>query len=573
MTSRRLIPLGRRGGSLIAALGAFMLTLGCGHEHDHAHESAEHAHPHDSAGHDEGSQLAEAEAPTESVTLASGGLELFMEHPYLVVGQGAKFNVHLTVLADGMPIRAGTLTATAKGPGGKSVTVVQEGPKTPGIYGPTIAFPEAGTSELSLVLEGPQASGTIRVPVAVYPSPAAALKAASENAEEEPEGAITFLKEQAWKIGLITEPAGKRLLVERLIVPGEITPAAGAKAVVTPPLAGRLLPPPGGAFPRVGQRVEPGQVVAIVQVLQSDLGEKLREAEIEIRKAKIELDHTRAVYERQKTLVASDAISRRQFDETERALRTAEAEYQGRLEAKRIYEESRLTPLAGTTSRGGDPGASAGAAAPAEPLPSSLLPLRAPIAGTVTSAAATQGEYVDPEHTLFTLIDLGRVWVEAKVSEFDLERVEQAPGASLTLAAYPDRLYDILGDGRGRLIDVGSVVDVATRTLPVRYELENREGVLRVGMFAEVAIQTSRREEAVAVPETAIVDEDGRPTAYVLLDGEHFQRRDLELGIRDSGFVEVRRGIEPGERVVTRGAYAIRLASVSSVIPAHGHAH
>ena len=92
-------------------------------------------------------------------------------------------------------------------------------------------------------------------------------------------------------------------------------------------------------------------------------------------------------------------------------------------------------------------------------------------------------------------------------------------------------------------------------------------------MFADVAIETERADDLVAIPESAIVEEDGRPTAYVLLDGESFQKRDLELGIRDSGYVQVKQGLKEGERVVTKGAYAIRLASVSSVIPAHGHAH
>ena len=129
------------------------------------------------------------------------------------------------------------------------------------------------------------------------------------------------------------------------------------------------------------------------------------------------------------------------------------------------------------------------------------------------------------------------------------------------------------GEGGGKLIDVGSVVDPDNRTLPVRYEVPNAERLLKVGMFADVAIETTRAEEAVAIPESALVDEDGRPVVYVLLDGEHFEKRDVELGIRDSGFVEVKAGLKAGERVVTKGAYAIRLASVSSVIPAHGHTH
>ena len=76
-----------------------------------------------------------------------------------------------------------------------------------------------------------------------------------------------------------------------------------------------------------------------------------------------------------------------------------------------------------------------------------------------------------------------------------------------------------------------------------------------------------------AVPEAAIVEEAGRPIAYVLLDGETFQKRDLELGLKDQGLVEVRSGLEPGDRVVVKGAYAIRLSEVSGVIPAHGHTH
>ncbi len=117
------------------------------------------------------------------------------------------------------------------------------------------------------------------------------------------------------------------------------------------------------------------------------------------------------------------------------------------------------------------------------------------------------------------------------------------------------------------------MVDPGYRTVPVRYEVENPDRLLKAGMFLEVGIETARAEDAIAIPESAIVDEDGRPTAYVELDGEGFQKRDLELGLRDVGFVQVKQGLKEGERVATKGAYAIRLASVSAVIPAHGHAH
>jgi multidrug efflux pump subunit AcrA (membrane-fusion protein) len=149
----------------------------------------------------------------------------------------------------------------------------------------------------------------------------------------------------------------------------------------------------------------------------------------------------------------------------------------------------------------------------------------------------------------------------------------KAPAADLTVAAHPGRTFAVLGQGGGTLIDVGSVVDPDSRTVPVRYEIPNPGHTLRVGLLADVAIETRVARGIVAVPESAIVEEEGRPIAYVLIDGESFQKRDLELGLKGHGLVEGKKGVEPGERVVVAGAYAIRLSSVSGVIPAHGHTH
>lgn len=534
----------------------------------------------------------EAEVPMESVTLASGSLELFMEHPYLVQNEGAKFNVHLTVLKDGMPIRAGKLTVTATGPTGKTATVVQDAPKRPGIFGPVVPFPETGENEMSLSLESDQAKETIRVPVMVYADEATATKAAEASTEEEVDGAITFLKEQAWKIGVVHETATRRRLVERLAVPGELLPAAGAKAVVTTPMAGRLLPPPSGLIPHVGETVRSGQILAVieppmvgpggaamladraqVQAVQADLTVKLKEAEIDILKAKADLGLASLSLDRAKNLVASRAVSQRDLDAAEREHRVALAALQGKQEARTIYEQARrelsgmLTLGTSTADETRSPSSEG------QPIRTSRIPLLAPLSGIITAAQVTEGEFVDPMKPLFTVINLDRLWLEAKVSEYDLERVVKAPSASFTLASYPQRRFEILGKAGGKLVDVGSVVDPENRTLSVRYEVPNEEKLLKVGMHADVDIETLRAEDTLAIPDSALVDEDGKPVVYVLLDGEHFEKRDVELGIRDSGFVEIKAGLKDGERVVTKGAYAIRLASVSSVIPAHGHTH
>ena len=137
----------------------------------------------------------------------------------------------------------------------------------------------------------------------------------------------------------------------------------------------------------------------------------------------------------------------------------------------------------------------------------------------------------------------------------------------------PGRFTPITGDGRGQLLSLGLQVDAATRTVPLIYETANREGQFRVGQNVTLHVETARVDETVAVPESALVEEGDQLVAFVQVSGETFEKREIKAGIRDTGFVQVLDGIKEGERVVTKGAYAIRLSSISGVIPAHGHAH
>jgi len=105
------------------------------------------------------------------------------------------------------------------------------------------------------------------------------------------------------------------------------------------------------------------------------------------------------------------------------------------------------------------------------------------------------------------------------------------------------------------------------------YETTNREGRFRIGQDVTLHVETARADDSVAVPESALVEEGDQLVAFVQVSGETFEKREIRAGIRDTGFVQVLDGIRAGERVATKGAYAIRLSSISGVIPAHGHAH
>jgi RND family efflux transporter MFP subunit len=252
--------------------------------------------------------------------------------------------------------------------------------------------------------------------------------------------------------------------------------------------------------------------------------------------------------------------------EVQHRVRQTEATIEGFQRVQKTYAaaHARLAALLGKV-RAKDVG---------EEGPDSLtVPLRSPLAGTVVDAEVTAGEFVTDDHRLFRVVDMQKLNIDAEVSEYDIARVQDAPGAKFRLSTYPDRVLPIFGPGAGRLVFIGGVVDPDSRTVPVRFEVLNDENLLRVGMFAEVMIETERRAGAIVVPERAVADDSGEPIVYVQTGGESFERRPVQLGIRDGNDVEIRSGLERGERVVIDGAYAIRLSTLSGGVPEHHHHH
>jgi RND family efflux transporter MFP subunit len=197
-----------------------------------------------------------------------------------------------------------------------------------------------------------------------------------------------------------------------------------------------------------------------------------------------------------------------------------------------------------------------------------VLELRAPIAGLVVKVGAAIGEQVPENRAVFELLSSETVLVEARVPEADVLRLGASRAAVYETPAARGRFETL-----GRLVFLGPEVDVANRSVPLVFEASNPDGRLRVGMAIVVHVETGRAEEAPAVPEGSLVEEEGRPVLYVQVAGETFERREVRIGIRDSGFVQIVEGLRAGERVVTRGAYSVRLASASSALPAHGHSH
>jgi cobalt-zinc-cadmium efflux system membrane fusion protein len=488
------------------------------------------------------------EPKTAQITVWTDRHEVFAEHRAPVANKATTFITHVTDLHTLEPRREGMVKFVLRQ--GEAVAEhPQAAPARAGIYLPGIIFPKAGDWQLTLLIptDGTNASvelGTIKV----Y-----ADQHAADHAEipDGPDG-VSFLKEQQWKILSKTEPVAKHRIVERIRVAARVRAKPGFSATVVAPVSGQLLASEGQPLPQPGQRVESGQLLALLKPHFSEAGAKVAEADAEFATAKAALDQAEAAYARVKKLAAEQAKSPRELQEAELAYLSAKARH------------AAAAGLLSTFRQAGATGS------PDAPL---LMELRAPIAGVLNSMAAGPGEVVSADQPVFTVLNPETVWIDASIPEANLARLSTGKDASIELPGQPGRFFPITGEGRGKLISLGLEVDATARTVPLIYEAANAEGTLRIGQNVALHVETARAEDAVAVPESAIVEEGDQLVAFVQVSGETFEKREIRAGIRDTGFVQVIDGIKEGERVVTKGAYAIRLSSISGVIPAHGHAH
>lgn len=519
----------------LATLLGFAL-LGCNRSHDHSHGDGDDHHHEDK---------------TAQITVWSERYEIFAEHRLVTAGTATKFVTHVSDLQTLEPRREGLIKFRLALGQDAPIENVENTPTRTGIYEAMLTFPKAGDWNVTVLIPTEGGDSTVTLPpVKVYASKHDAQHAEAPDA---PEG-ISFLKEQQWKILAKAEPVTKRRLVERVRVPAMVAARPGSQAAVTAPLAGRLFAAPGKALPMVGDTVQAGQTLALVQPMASELALKLAEAEAEAVRAKLGVEQAEQTFKRTQKLAQAEAKSARELQEAEFALKSAQARLDAARAVQSAFQQARASTGEGNAS-----------------VPA--IELKAPIAGMVVAqTGAALGEWVTPDKPLFTLLDAGMVFVEARVPESVVGRLSGAKGATAELPGERGAFLPLTGEGRGRLVFLSPQVNTATRTVALVYEANNRDGRFRVGQQLMLHVESAHAEDAVAIPDAAIVEEGGQPVAFVQVSGEAFEKRELTLGIRDGNFVQVLRGVSEGERVVTKGAMAIRLAAASNVIPAHGHA-
>lgn len=269
-----------------------------------------------------------------------------------------------------------------------------------------------------------------------------------------------------------------------------------------------------------GERIKAGAM--LVQLDADERQADIATAEADIRRAVAQRDELRPRLERAQSLRRSGSGTEAQVEDLTAQLATLDAAIAS-AEARRRAAQARLEDAV----------------------------VKAPFSGRVGTRAVSLGAYVSPGTRITTLDDLSRVRLDFSVPENLLGQVEPGQIVRAVSVAFRDRVFE------GKVTVIDPRVEPATRTVKLTAEFDNPDETLKPGMFLSVALDVSERNDAVVVPEEAVVSEGLRHILFVVKDGQ-VERRVVRIGQRLSGRVEIVEGVKPDETIVVQGVQRVR---------------
>ena len=327
---------------------------------------------------------------------------------------------------------------------------------------------------------------------------------------------------------IVVEEVQLKPLAGDLSLPGKVQYSEDLYAKVSSPLVGRVVE----VRAKLGGKVAAGQVLLSLE--SADLGA----AYSDFVKAESDFQLSKRNYELANDLYETKAMSKKDLVQAENDFLKAQAEFRRtreRLLALRVPAEELDKPRT-------------------ERLITSRFDLKSPLAGTVVERNVTVGQMVgaDPTQVLYTIADLNELQVVAEVYERDLSRVSKGVAVTVTVEAYPDETFS------GTIVYVGDVVDPTTRTIKVRCNVTNRDLKLKPEMFARVRLKVGSSRPVLALPKEAVIVVGGQAFVFVQAADGRYVRRPVVTGTMSGDTIQIREGLQSGERVVVKGALLLR---------------
>jgi cobalt-zinc-cadmium efflux system membrane fusion protein len=314
---------------------------------------------------------------------------------------------------------------------------------------------------------------------------------------------------------------------------GELGVNQNAYAEVSAPLEARVV----SLRAVEGQRVRNGDVLATLE------SGELAKARGDLATAQARRDLAQRTLDRKRSLNTEQIVPTREVQEAENELIGADAQVRA--------------AQASLRSLGAPDEAVNGASA-------STLILRSPITGVVLERTIALGQTADPSKPLFRIGDVSTLWLTVHAFERDAVRLAKGAPARIIFAAIPGRTF------QGSVALIGQSVDPDSRTVAVRIDLANRDGLLRPGMSATAWLPVGEQGTLLAVPAAAVQRVRDRWCVFIPKDDRTFEIRPIGRGRDIAGEVEILSGVRAGEPIVVDGAFLLKAETERSAEGEHG---
>jgi cobalt-zinc-cadmium efflux system membrane fusion protein len=313
---------------------------------------------------------------------------------------------------------------------------------------------------------------------------------------------------------LATQPAPEQAISAKMVLPAVVESDPARTALVLPAVGGRVLE----LKVALGDRVSRGQVLAVID--SPDLAQAYDDND----KAADAFRLADKALARQKEQSKIGTVSDQDLDQAKSNYVQAEAEY------SRTQAHLKTLGVSADTKSA-----------------SRLLPVTAPISGSITALAVAPGTMInDPTQSLMTIADLSTVWITAMVPEKDVAAISKNEDAEVSLIAYPDRVL------KGKVLFVSDVIEPDSRRNKLRIAFANADHALKPNMFATVTLLGAPYSRIV-LPSSALLMNNDRTSVFVAVAPWTFERRLVDPELEEGTSIAIRSGINAGDQVVVKG--------------------
>lgn len=333
------------------------------------------------------------------------------------------------------------------------------------------------------------------------------------------QGIPQMTAEQRQAMGIVTTPVSSRRLVDEIIAPGEVTLNAYRTSQVTSRISAQVIK----RYARMGEQVKSGQkLLRLSSVAMAEAQGQMLIADREWRRV---------------NKLGRKVVSGRRYIDAQVKRQEAYA---------KVLAYGMTNSQISALLKQNDASKATGA-----------FDLLSPQDGTVISDSFLLGQVVKSGQLLMEISDETLLWVETQINPADVINIK--PNATVRILAGGSKWLN------GKVVQIHRRIDETTRTLPVRIQVDNKQGLLRPGQFVKTALQTETSEQVIAVPTDTVTLLHGDQVVF-LLEGDELHPQLVETGRVRDGWIGIKKGLKQGDKIVTKGMFLLKSLLLKSQI-------